>query len=216
MKPLAVIIGIVLAGVALTVMMPRKDLVSNPQERVDERLAKEAAEAAKAKPVTSSATAPDVEIKPDRTDARRAVFVVEGKGEFEMELYPKAAPNAVAKFVKLIEKGYYDGMKVHRVEPDFVVQAGEPGSRTSGFGDQDFASSTFPFDENSLQHVYGTVGVALTAPKSASGSCQWFVNTNNNHSLDGNYCVMGQVTKGMDNVKKIQVGDVIKSAKLVK
>lgn len=216
MKPLAVIFGLVVAAVALAILMPSKDLVANPQDRVAEKQAREAIEAAKNAPPVKSVTAPDAPLNPPMDGARKAVFVVDKKGEFEMELYPKAAAKTVEKFVKLIEEGYYDGMKVHRVEPGFVVQAGEPNSRNSQFKDPDFASKTFEFEPNELKHVYGSVGVALTAPKSASGSCQWFINIGNNHMLDGDYCVMGQITKGMDNAKKIQIGDVITSAKMIK
>src|SRR5579871_3939043 len=66
---------------------------------------------------------------PYKTGALRAVLEIENRGVIEMELYPKAAPKTVAHFVDLCHKHFYNGIKFHRVEFDFVAQAGDPTSK---------------------------------------------------------------------------------------
>lgn len=136
-------------------------------------------------------------------------MTVANRGKVTMELFPKDAPKTVAHILKLVNKKFYDGIKVHRVEPGFVVQAGDPTQRSEPFGDAKLRDENIPFETNKLTHEEGTLGIALTAPKSDTGTSQFFINLAPNHHLDGNYCVFGKVIKGMDVVKKIQRGDKI-------
>jgi cyclophilin family peptidyl-prolyl cis-trans isomerase len=73
----------------------------------------------------------------------------------------------------------------------------------------DFVEQSIPYEINKLTHEVGTLGVALKAPNTDTGSSQFFINLAANHTLDGRYCVFGKVARGMDVVNKIQVGDII-------
>lgn len=156
----------------------------------------------------------------------RVQMVVEGRGTVLMEVYPADAPKTVAHFLDLCRRKFYDGILVHRVEPGFVVQAGDP--TTKKLKPQELASmsdqkkmelrigaggsgKSIPFERNSRTHVAGSVAMALSAPRSDTGDSQWFINLESNHQLDGDYCVFGKVVKGMDVVRKIRVGDRIAS-----
>lgn len=165
--------------------------------------------------------------------AEKAVQVqmsVEGRGLVVLELQPKDAPKTVAQIVRLCKTRFYDGILVHRVVPGFVVQAGDPKTKTlqpqelATMSDQKKAElrigsggsgNNIPFETNSKTHMQGTLGMALSAPRSDTGDSQWFINLEANHQLDGDYCVFGKVTKGMDVVRKIRVGDRIKSMRVV-
>jgi len=140
-------------------------------------------------------------------------MTIEKRGKITIELYPEEAPKTVAHFLELIKKKFYDGIRVHRVEPDFVVQAGDPQTRTKGVDAPGIGTGgsgkNIPFEGNRRTHETGTVAMALSAPKSDTGDSQFFINLKPNHFLDGSYCVFGKVTKGMDVVKKIEKGDRI-------
>lgn len=149
---------------------------------------------------------------------------VAGRGKVRIELYTKDAPKTVDHFLKLCKSKFYDGILVHRVVPNFVVQAGDPLTKKVGVNDptigshgsgQNGKSIDIPFETNDKTHEVGTIAMALTQPRSATGDSQWFINLVPNHRLDGDYCVFGKVTKGMDVVQKLQKGDKIVSIKKV-
>lgn len=142
-----------------------------------------------------------------------------GKDRVLVELYQKEAPQTVAHMLDLCKKRFYDGILVHRVEPGFVVQAGDPQTKTKGVRAPGIGSGgsgkNIPFETNSRTHQVGTMAMALSAPRSATGDSQWFINLEANHQLDGDYCVFGKVIKGMDVVRGIKVGDKIVSMRVV-
>ncbi len=157
-------------------------------------------------------------------------LVVEGRGKVLLHLYPREAPKTVQHLLALCKRKFYDGILVHRVEPGFVVQAGDPKTKTlkprelatmSEQKKRELAigaggsGKTIPFETNSLTHVPGTIAMALSAPRSDTGDSQWFINLESNHQLDGDYCVFGKVVKGMDVVRTIRVGDRIVSMHIV-
>jgi len=160
----------------------------------------------------------------------RVQIVIEGRGTVLMEVYPADAPKTVAHFLDLCRQKFYDGILVHRVEPGFVVQAGDP--TTKKLRPRELATmseqkkmelrigaggsgKTIPFERNNRTHVPGTVAMALSAPRSDTGDSQWFINLDSNHQLDGDYCVFGKVVKGMDVVRRIRVGDRIASMRVM-
>jgi cyclophilin family peptidyl-prolyl cis-trans isomerase len=117
----------------------------------------------------------------------------------------------VSQFTTLIKKGFYDGILFHRVEHPLVIQAGNPLTKTQGIDARQGETGIppIPFETNDLQHVTGAIGVALRSAKSDTGDSQFFINLQPNHMWDGEYCVIGRVTKGMDVVDKIERGDKI-------
>lgn len=147
------------------------------------------------------------------------VMDIKGKGQIELELVPQLAPQTTSRIIELVSKGFYNGQRVHRVEP-WVVQWGDPQSKdanwqklpvgTKGSGKQ------LPYEENDIKMGPGIVAMASTGEK-VGGDSQIFILTDNSkgtgESLQGKYAAFGKVTKGMDIVNKIAKGDVITSIK---
>jgi len=125
-------------------------------------------------------------------------------GTIELELYEDDAPNTVANFIELAEKGFYNGLTFHRVE-SWVVQGGDPtgtGRGGPGYKIKD--------EVNGRTHVLGAVGMAKTNRPNSAGS-QFYICKKPAFHLDrmGQYTVFGKVIKGMDVVDKIEKGDKI-------
>jgi cyclophilin family peptidyl-prolyl cis-trans isomerase/HEAT repeat protein len=122
------------------------------------------------------------------------------RGSFEAELLPREAPMTVESFSALARKGFFDGTTIHRVVPDFVVQAGDP--RGDGTGGPGYALR----DElNPLPYVRGRIGMALSGPD--TGGSQWFVTLSRQPHLDAAYTVFGEVTSGMEVVERVEQND---------
>jgi cyclophilin family peptidyl-prolyl cis-trans isomerase len=156
------------------------------------------------------ASAPEMQI--DTTQTFRATIVT-AKGDIVVELDAAAAPQTVNNFVFLARQGFYDGLTFHRVEPDFVVQGGDPlGTGAGGPG------YTVPA-EIGLTHVEGAIAMARRAdqvnPERASSGSQFYIALEPLPSLDGAYTVFGQVVEGMDVVRAIAIGDTIEAIKIV-
>ncbi len=138
-----------------------------------------------------------------------AVITMDKGGEITIEFFPQDAPKTVENFVKLARKGFYDGLTFHRVEPGFVVQGGDPkGNGTGGPG------YMIKAEFNKQKHERGTVAMARSQDPDSAGS-QFYICFKPAPFLDGQYTVFGRVTKGMDVVDGIKVGDRMKSVKIV-
>jgi peptidyl-prolyl cis-trans isomerase B (cyclophilin B) len=138
-----------------------------------------------------------------------AVITMEKGGEIVIDFYPNDAPKTVENFVKLAKKGFYDGVVFHRREENFVIQGGDPkGNGTGGPG------YTIPAEFNKQKHVRGAVAMARTQDPNSAGS-QFYICLAPANFLDGQYTVFGIVTKGMDVVDKVKVGDKMKTVKIV-
>jgi cyclophilin family peptidyl-prolyl cis-trans isomerase len=162
------------------------------------------------KPAAPAAAAP---AKP--TPGAGPIIVVETvKGTFEFETYPNEAPRTVEHIVNLVRKNFYNGLRFHRVEPGFVIQAGDPNTRdytkkdiwgTGGSG------TPVGVSELSRKHKHVKGAVAMAHPGNpAKADAQFYVMLGDRPSLDGKYVVFGQVISGFDVPSKIRVGDVIK------
>ena len=129
-------------------------------------------------------------------------------GDIHIRFFPDVAPNHVKNFIDLAQKGFYNGTKFHRVIPGFMIQGGDPNTisgdpRTWGTGNN--GNNYVKAEFNSVPHKRGIVSMARSGdPNSASS--QFFIMVNAYPSLDGQYSVFGQVTKGME------VADAIVSA----
>ena len=125
-------------------------------------------------------------------------------GEIDIRFFPDVAPNHVKNFIDLAEKGFYNGIKFHRVIPGFMIQGGDPNTisgspSTWGAGG---SPNKLKAEFNGVHHARGIVSAARTSdPNSASS--QFFICVADASYLDRNYTVFGQVTKGMDVVDKI-------------
>jgi cyclophilin family peptidyl-prolyl cis-trans isomerase len=128
------------------------------------------------------------------------VRVRTNRGEFLLELRPDAAPGTVARFLNLVDAGFYRGLGFHRVVPGFVVQGGDP--RGDGYGGPDF---TLRCEDNQLRYERGSVGMALAGRD--TGGSQFFVTYGSEPSLDGRYTIFARVAVGMEVVDALQEGD---------
>lgn len=139
------------------------------------------------------------------------------KGDIELELYPQDAPKTVANFSTHAKKGYYNGLTFHRVEPGFVIQGGDPNG--NGTGGYSIYGPTFEDELNpqtpsyKAGYVEGVLAMANRGPNT-NGS-QFFIMLADNTTLPKNYTIFGKVTKGMDIVKKIAVGDKMNTIEVV-
>lgn len=133
--------------------------------------------------------------------------IVTNKGDIVVSLDASAAPEHVNNFIFLGNEGFYDGLTFHRVEPDFVIQGGDPlGDGQGGPG------YTVP-GEFSLKHGEGALAMArlpdqVNPDRESSGS-QFYITLAPTPFLDGQYSVFGKVESGLDVVKSIEVGDTI-------
>ena len=129
---------------------------------------------------------------------------MENGGIIKAELYPEVAPNTVANFVNLVEKGFYDGLIFHRVIPGFMIQGGDPqGTGMGGPGytiKGEFARNGFK--QNTLKHTRGVLSMARSMMPNSAGS-QFFIMHANAPHLDGDYAAFGIVLEGMDVVDRI-------------
>lgn len=137
----------------------------------------------------------------------KAIFETE-KGSFTINLMPEDAPLTVDNFIKLAQKNYFNGLEVHRVVPNFVMQDGDP--RGDGNGGPGWSIRC---EINMLEFERGAVGMALSGKD--TGGSQWFVTHSPQPHLDGGYTVFGRVNEtDMKVVDAIVRGDKIIRVKI--
>lgn len=145
------------------------------------------------------------------------VIVLEtARGIIEFETYPEEAPKTVAHIVGLVKKGFYNGLRFHRVDPKFVVQIGDPQTRNMLMQDSwGRGGSGKPIGVGEItkkrRHLRGSVGMGHAGdPKTADS--QFYITLSARPDLDGRHAVFGRVIKGMEVVDRIQRTDVLKKA----
>ncbi len=137
------------------------------------------------------------------------VSIKTDKGEIVLELRPDLMPITVENFMKLVDKGFYNGLKFHRVE-DWVIQGGDPEGTGRGGPGWSIKLETSP----ELTHVKYAVGMARSSAPDSAGS-QFYILKKDSHGLDGQYAIFGTVIKGQDVVDKIAIGDKMTEVKRV-
>jgi len=125
-------------------------------------------------------------------------------GNIVFELSPNIAPETVRNFTKLAKSNFYDGTLFHRVIPGFMIQGGDPNTKTPnkskwGMGGPGY---TIKAEFNSRSHLRGIVSMARANDPNSAGS-QFFIVTTDSTFLDKQYTVFGEVVKGMDVADKI-------------
>jgi cyclophilin family peptidyl-prolyl cis-trans isomerase len=143
-------------------------------------------------------------------EGARATIRMKEAGSFTIELLPEEAPATVAVFAALAEKGAYDGLTIHRVVPNFVLQGGSPGANEYDALSREFMRDEVGFAANER----GTLGVSTRGHDTGDG--QIFVNLIDNWRLDHTYTVFARVISGMDAVDAILEGDVIEKITIVR
>jgi peptidyl-prolyl cis-trans isomerase B (cyclophilin B) len=158
------------------------------------------------------------------------------RGNIKLELYSADAPKTVANFISLINKGFYNGLKFHRVISDFMIQGGDPrGDGTGGpgysFEDemnpwslglpeatiQAYEAQGYQYTKNLTSHkmTVGALAMANAGPNT-NGSQFFIVTQQDQPHLDGKHTVFGRVAEGMDVVRQIQQGDVMNKVTIIK
>ena len=125
-------------------------------------------------------------------------------GDITVKFFPEVAPNHVKSFIELSRNGFYDGTTFHRVVPGFVIQGGDPNSKspnraTHGLGGPGYQLKA---EFSNVPHNRGTLSMARAADPDSAGS-QFFICIAPAAFLDGKYTVFGEVTEGMDVVDQI-------------
>ena len=139
-------------------------------------------------------------------------------GDMVLEFYPEVAEKHVDSFLTHARNGYFNGTTFHRVIPGFVIQGGDPNSKSDarsnhgmgghaatfyGVGNEDDQSSwMLPAEFNSRPHLTGTLSMARSQSPNSAGS-QFFICAGPTPQLDNQYTVFGQVIEGLDVIQKI-------------
>ena len=131
--------------------------------------------------------------KPEVTITMKSGEVMKG------ELYPEIAPQTVANFISLANKGFYDGLIFHRVIPGFMIQGGDPqgiGIGGPGYSIRgEFAANGFA--GNDLAHTTGVLSMARARHPDSAGS-QFFIMVDDALHLDGQYAAFGKITENVE------------------
>lgn len=173
-----------------------------PQEKghVKEDAAAKAMESAKVKPKKSIKK----EIK--EMAVKETMAVIETKfGNIELKFFPEIAPNHVDSFIGLAKKGFYDGTTFHRVIPGFMIQGGDPNSKSPdrtihGTGGPGYTVKAEFTDKK--HHQRGILSMARAQHPDSAGA-QFFICVSDSLFLDGKYTIFGEVVSGMGAVDKI-------------
>jgi peptidyl-prolyl cis-trans isomerase B (cyclophilin B) len=125
-------------------------------------------------------------------------------GKIELRFFPEAAPGHVKNFIDLAQKGFFDGTTFHRVIPGFMIQGGDPNSKSPdrskhGMGGPGY---TIKAEFNDKPHKRGTLSMARSQQPDSAGS-QFFICVADASFLNKNYTVFGEVVSGMDAADKI-------------
>jgi len=194
------------ADQAKTATTPESTTISAVPEKAEEMAKPEEKSVTPETPKPAEEKAP---VKPITKENAAAIIELAKGGRIVIEFYPADAPNTVDNFIKLTNKGFYNGLTFHRVVPGFVAQGGDPsGNGTGGPG------YNIKAEFNKQSHKLGTVAMARSTDPDSAGS-QFYICLAPQPDLDGQYTVFGQVVEGMDLVMKIAIGDVMKKVTIV-
>ena len=150
------------------------------------------------KPVTTEAPNPQ----------KGFVIIQTTLGNITVQLNDSAAPKHSANFRKLAKEGYYDSTTFHRVIPNFMIQGGDPNSKSGDRTTHGMGGPEYRIDaEIGLPHDRGVIAAArqgdMVNPKRMSNGSQFYITVVPTHFLDGQYSVFGKVVEGMDVADKI-------------
>ena len=125
-------------------------------------------------------------------------------GKILFKLLPELAPETVRNFEKLAKEGFYDETLFHRVIPGFMIQGGDPNTKTDNKGSWGTGGPGYNIkaEFSSRSHLRGIVSMARSQDPDSAGS-QFFIVTADSTFLDRQYTVFGEVTEGMDVADKI-------------
>ncbi len=134
------------------------------------------------------------------------------RGTIVLELFEDTAPNTVANFVWLVENGFYDGIKFHRIIAAFMAQGGDPTGTGSGGCGYDIKDE---LKGNTRFHWRGTLSMAKTSAPD-SGNSQFFMNYVPTPHLNERHTVFGRILEGQEVADALVVGDAIKKGTVLR
>ncbi|MBI2811518.1 MAG: peptidylprolyl isomerase [Candidatus Melainabacteria bacterium] len=140
------------------------------------------------------------------------------KGTIKVRIYKDEVPKTAGNFLDLVKRGFYNGLTFHRYEPGFCIQGGCPkGTGTGGFVDPETNKERrIPLEvSKELKHNEAGVIAMARANDPNSASSQFYFTLDPASFLDMQYAVFGKVTEGLDVVKSLRVGDVMKEVKVM-
>lgn len=143
-----------------------------------------------------------------RLAAPRARFTIRGVGVMDVALITAEAPATVLRVAQLAERGYYNGLTIHRVAPNFVLQGGSPDANEY-VGHPDYMRD----EVGAWPHVRGALGISTRGRD--TGDAQFFLDLVDNPRLDHEFTVFGQVIAGLDAADRVLEGDVIESVQIL-
>ncbi len=125
-------------------------------------------------------------------------------GTIKLEFFDDLAPGHVKNFKDLAGKGFYDGTTFHRVVPGFMIQGGDPNSKTGNRSSHGSGGPGYTIDAefNDTKHDRGVLSMARSGEPNSAGS-QFFICVKDAFFLDGQYTAFGRVIEGMDVADKI-------------
>ena len=148
------------------------------------------------------------------------VELVTSAGRIVLELFEVEAPNTVANFISLVESGYYDESKFHRVLPNFMAQGGDPNTKPDGQGVPGRGGPGYRIhDEHTREgariHFAGSLSMANSG-KANSGGSQFFLTFEPTPHLNGKHTVFGRILEGLDSARSLKRNDVLESATVLR
>ncbi|HSL24277.1 MAG TPA: peptidylprolyl isomerase [Vicinamibacterales bacterium] len=172
--------------------------------------------AAQEKPAPKPQPKPEAPAKPS-PGAGPVIVIETSRGTIEFETYPEDAPKTVEHILTLVRRRFYNGLRIHRSEENFVIQMGDPQTRDYtkrelwGSGPASGSGKPVGVAEFSKRrpNIRGAVGMAHAGDPRQADS-QFYILRRNILSLNGKYVIFGQVLSGMNVVDQAEVGDVIK------
>ncbi len=147
--------------------------------------------------------------KKDKGEAMEAhkdtkVIIKTEYGDMEIKFFPELAPKHVENFVKLAKDGFYNDTLFHRIIPGFMIQGGDPNTKTMETRTYGTGGPGYSIDAefNEKKHTRGILSMARSQDPNSAGS-QFFIVVKDSFFLDGQYTVFGEVTKGMEVADEI-------------
>lgn len=146
------------------------------------------------------------------------------RGAVFIRLYTKEAPKITGRIIQLTESGFYDGLRFHNVNrtpKPYLVQFGAPSSKSGDINDPDLmkegSGKTLPFEETGYSHnAEGVVGLSLQPGDKNSGDSQFYIMLTPATFLDKSYPVFGRVVSGLEVLRKIELGDRVTKASILR
>lgn len=142
--------------------------------------------------------------------------IITNMGDIELTFFPEKAPLHCFNFITRAECGYYDNTKFHRVIKGFMIQGGDPNTKTDNVNTYGQGSPivAIPHEFNDVKHTPGIVSMARPGDETMGAGSQFFIMHADYPSLDGQYTAFGKVTKGMEVVNAIANVETVQPRRL--